>query len=126
MNIVCIEPDVVLAKAYKKVFSKNSKGAVVLCLDPQAAIEQIDTKKPDVIVMELQLAPLSGFAFLHELRSYEDFNDIPVVIYSSVPKESFSSNTTTWKTLGVNKYFYKATDSVQKVAAYVHGMAAHA
>jgi DNA-binding response OmpR family regulator len=122
MNIVCIEPDVVLAKAYKKVFTKDSKDSVVLCLDPQAAIEQIDTKKPDVIVMELQLAPLSGFAFLHELRSYEDFNDIPVIIYSSVPKESFSSNKTTWKTLGVDKYFYKATDSVQKVATYVHGM----
>jgi DNA-binding response OmpR family regulator len=126
MNILCIEPDVVLAKAYKKVFTKDSKGQVVLCLDPQAAIEQIDAKKPDVIVMELQLAPLSGFAFLHELRSYEDFNTIPVVIYSSVPKESFTSNKTTWKTLGVEKYFYKATDSVQKVASFVHGISAHA
>ena len=122
MNILCIEPDVVLAKAYKKVFSRSGEDMVILCLDPQAAIEQLDAKKPNVIVMELQLAPLSGFAFLHELRSYEDFNDIPVVIYSSVPKESFTNNNKTWKTLGVEKYFYKATDSVQKVAAYIHGV----
>jgi DNA-binding response OmpR family regulator len=122
MNILCIEPDVVLAKAYKKVFSRSSEDTVILCLDPQAAMEQLDVKMPDVIVMELQLAPLSGFAFLHELRSYEDFNEIPVVIYSSVPKESFTNNKKTWKTLGVEAYFYKATDSVQKVAKFIHRM----
>ena len=122
MNILCIEPDVVLARAYKKVFERGNNDTLTLCLDPQAAIEQIDIKKPDVIVMELQLAPLSGFAFLHELRSYEDFSDIPVVIYSSVPKESFKAHKATWQSLGVRRYFYKATDSLQKVAEFVRGM----
>lgn len=120
MNIVCIEPDIVLAKAYKKVFARPGKDAIALCLDPQAAIEQIDIQKPDCIVMELQLAPLSGVAFLHELRSHEDFSDIPVIVYSSVPKESFNVSKATWQSLGVVAYFYKAIDAPQKVAGALH------
>ena len=122
MKILCIEPDVVLAKAFKIVFTRNHHDTIMLCLDPLAAIEQIDTQKRDAIVMELQLAPLSGLAFLHELRSYEDFSDIPVVVYSSVPQESFQADAATWRSLGVKKYFYKSTDSLQKVARYIHGV----
>lgn len=120
MNIICIEPDVVLAKVYQQALTKGGEHSCRMCLDPQAAIEQIDIKKPDSIVMELQLAPLSGFAFLQELRSYEDLADIPVVVYSGVPQESFAASTEVWRTLGVKRYFYKPTDSIDKVAAYVH------
>ena len=120
MNIICIEPDVVLAKVYQQAFTQGGEHSCKMCLDPQAAIEQIDTQKPDIIVMELQLAPLSGFAFLQELRSYEDLTDIPVVIYSSVPQESFAASSDVWRTWGVRRYFYKPATSINKVAAFVH------
>ncbi len=120
MNILCIEPDVILAREYKKALITKDTDSCRICLDPQAAIEQIDEQKPDIIIMELQLAPLSGFAFLQELRSYEDFSDIPVVIYSSVPQESFISATSSWRALNIQQYFYKATTSVATVAKYIH------
>lgn len=119
MNIICIEPDVVLARQYKKVLGGHNAVTVRLCLDPQVATHLIDEQKPDVIIMELQLAPLSGFAFINELRSYEDLSTIPIVIYSSVPKESFAVSAQTWQSLGVERYFYKAKDSVHKVAQFV-------
>jgi DNA-binding response OmpR family regulator len=123
MNIICIEPDVVLARVYKKVFTENATTTCRICLDPQAAIEQTDAHRPDCIVMELQLAPLSGFAFLQELRSYEDFSTIPVIIYSSVPKDSFATSESSWRALGVQHYFYKSTTSVQTVAKYIQRLA---
>ena len=116
MKIVCIEPDVVLARQYKKVLSSQSENHVVICLDPQIAIDLIDQQRPDVIIMELQLIPLSGLAFLHELRSYEDLHDIPVIIYSAIPKDSFRADAQTWKDMGVKGYFYKVEDSIHKVA----------
>lgn len=119
MNILCIEPDIVLAREYKKALVSTKTDTCRICLDPQSAIEQIDVEKPDVIIMELQLAPLSGFAFLQELRSYEDFSDIPVIIYSSVPQESFSDSASSWRALNVSHYFYKATTSIEIVAKHI-------
>ena len=109
-----------MAREYKKALVSTKTDTCRICLDPQAAIEQIDVEKPDVILMELQLAPLSGFAFLQELRSYEDFSTIPVVIYSSVPQESFAASTSSWRALNIERYFYKATTSIAIIAAYVH------
>lgn len=121
MNIICVEPDNLLAKVYQKTFVGDAKDVVRICPDPQGALDQIDAQKPDYIVLEPQLAPLSGFAFLHELRTYEDFRNIPVIIYSSVPKESFSVGKAAWEALGVTHYFYKAVDTPQKVARVLHG-----
>ena len=123
MNVLCIEPDIILAREYKKAFRFTTSDFCRICLDPQAAIEQIDAQVPDVIIMEIQLAPLSGFAFLQELRSYEDFSHIPVVVYSSVPQESFTESTSSWKALNVNKYFYKATTPLDVVARYAQKVA---
>ena len=122
MNILCIEPDIVLAREYKRALVRTDDDECRICLDPQAAIEQIDVQKPDVIIMELQLAPLSGFAFLQEFRSYEDFSDIPVIIYSSVPRESFAASASSWRALNVNHYFYKATTSIATIATYIQRM----
>lgn len=123
MNVLCIEPDIILAREYKKAFCFTPSDVCRICLDPQAAIEQIDAQVPDVIIMEIQLAPLSGFAFLQELRSYEDFSHIPVVVYSSVPQESFTESASSWKALNVSKYFYKATTPLDVVARYAHKVA---
>ncbi len=38
----------------------------------------------DAVVMELSLAGHSGFEFLYEFRSYADWSDIPVIIYSRI------------------------------------------
>jgi DNA-binding response OmpR family regulator len=118
MNILCLEPDVILARQYQKILTKNNHN-VTICLDPQAAIEKIDQHKPDAIIMELQLAPLSGLAFLHELRSYDDFMEIPVYVYSCIPNESFKADVQTWSDLGVIKYFYKATDDINTVISSI-------
>lgn len=118
MNILCLEPDVILARQYQKIINLNNH-KVTICLDPQAAIEKIDQQKPDAIIMELQLAPLSGLAFLHELRSYDDFIGIPVYVYSSIPEESFRADKQTWTDLGVAKYFYKATHTINIVISYI-------
>lgn len=120
MRVLVIEPDKILADNYHQVLSSVGFSTAVF-FDPQSAVEEMDAKLPDIIIMELQLAPLSGLAFLYELRSYEDFMAVPVIVYSSVPKESFNLADKQWQHLGVNKYFYKSKISIHKVASYAKG-----
>jgi CheY-like chemotaxis protein len=68
-----------------------------------------------VLVIELQLGAHSGIEFLHELRSYEDWADIPVIINSSVPKDAFDVSEAAWQRLGVVRYFYKAKTSAKQL-----------
>lgn len=108
--IFILEPDVILAKQYAIVVQKQGLKAKFFA-DPQTAIEAIEQAIPQAIVLELQLAPLSGVSLLQELRSYEDLANIPVIVYSNVPQESFGVSTSQWRQYGVADYFYKPQTS---------------
>ena len=114
MKVLIIEPDVVLAKQYEKAFIAAGVD-VHLSSGAQTAVMSVDEQKPDVVVLELQLAGHSGIEFLHEFRSYEDWADIPVIIHSSVPDYVIGADTKVWKRLGVVRYFYKPKTSLQQL-----------
>ncbi|HET7528868.1 MAG TPA: response regulator, partial [Candidatus Saccharimonadales bacterium] len=48
--------------------------------DPQEAIVGADTTRPDLAIIELSLAGRSGIEFLYELRSYPDWQSLPVIV----------------------------------------------
>lgn len=122
MKVLIIEPDTVLAKQYKKAFDTAGVEAAV-CSDAQTAVVAIDDVKPDIIVLELQLAGHSGVEFLHEFRSYEDWAAIPVIIHSSVPEYAVGSDPKVWRQLGVIRYFYKPKTSLQQLVGAVKSTA---
>lgn len=45
-----------------------------------AAIETIDTKRPDVLVLDVFLAGPNAFTLLHELQSHPDLAALPVIL----------------------------------------------
>lgn len=59
---------------------QQSQFTVTLCSDGQQAIEMIDSQPPDVIVLDLLLPSANGVAFLHEIKSYQDLANIPIVV----------------------------------------------
>jgi DNA-binding response OmpR family regulator len=120
MRVLIIEPDKILANNLNTIFMASGFETAVF-FDPQLAVEDMDKQLPDIIILELQLAPLSGIAFLYELRGYDDFGQVPVVIYSSVPKETFGLDEKQLNRLGIIKYFYKAKISGHKVASFAKG-----
>jgi DNA-binding response OmpR family regulator len=107
MLVFIIEPDHILAKQYKKIFERVGI-KVKLCNNAQGAINMIDETKPDAVILELQLAGHSGIEFLNEFRSYSDWAEIPVFVYSNVPKYSFGVDEKTWSNLGIERYLYKS------------------
>lgn len=114
MNVLLIEPDQILAREYGNALV-SSQIDVRVCSDAQIAIGEVDSKLPDVVVLEVLLAGHSGIEFLHEFRSYEDWGSVPVIIHSSIPEYSFGVDKKIWDKLGVIDYFYKPQTSLAQL-----------
>ncbi len=120
MNILFIEPDAILAKSFKNYFSKDYKVRIT----PSAgqAIDLADELTPDVIVMELQLKHHNGIDFLYEFRSYIDWQDVPIIIYTIVPPDEFPSDKSFWSKLNVQEYLYKPTTKLSQLNSRINDL----
>jgi GAF domain-containing protein/CheY-like chemotaxis protein len=49
----------------------------------QLAIESLTAARPDVIILDLMMPKMDGFEFLDELRSRQEWQDIPVVVITA-------------------------------------------
>lgn len=107
MNILLVEPDRLLARTYYAALSERGH-QVNICATAQAAIFCADEQRPDLVILELQLVSHSGIEFLYEFRSYQDWDDVPVIINTYVPPREFSeSQTLLQEQLGIKAYYYK-------------------
>ena len=115
VKILLLETDHLLAKNLRQ-FLKNSGYEVDWQVDPQAAIESADTVPPDAIVLDLMLAQHSGIEFLYEFRSYPEWQNLPVIIFSNISAEEVSGCLEAFEQLNVSAYHYKLTTSLAKLA----------
>jgi len=114
MKILLIEPDKVLAKTYMTYL--RLQGFEVFCAaDAQFAVHVIDSKEPDVILLEMQMARHNGVEFLYELRSYADWQHIPVIAHTLLGPSSMSMSSELLRALGVVSYLYKPATSLLKL-----------
>lgn len=109
-NVLVVEPDKNLAPILKKFLERSFN--VSLCLESQKAISAADAAQPDIVVLELALPEHNGLAFLQEFKTYTDWIDIPIIVYSHIPLEDTGLNLAEWKKQGVNAYLYKSTTSL--------------
>lgn len=114
LHILLVEPDYVLGAIYKEHLERASYG-VKLVSDVQKAIDEIDKRKPDAIILEIQLSSHNGYEFLYELRSYGEWQDIPVMIHSMVPENVTNTSVKINTELGVVGYLYKPNTSLAKL-----------
>lgn len=81
-TVLIIEDDRWLAEMYQDVLQKSF--TVIVKHNAQKAVESLDEAPPDIILLDFMLPGGNGAAFLHELRSYEDMANVPVMICSSI------------------------------------------
>jgi DNA-binding response OmpR family regulator len=112
-DILLIEPDKILADLYVQALAHEGH-ITRRTVSAQDGVFCVDEQLPDVIIVELQLVAHSGIEFLYELRSYAEWQDIPVVIHSCIPPTEFSDSTgLLMKRLGVVTYLYKPHTSLR-------------
>ena len=112
-NVLVVEPDELLAKTYRRILT-DSGYYVRSSTNAQDAIIDIDSTKPDVILVEIQLRLHNGIELLNEIRSYPDLSEIPIIVLTYVPEVSFSSLLND-KQLKFVKYLHKSQATHQDI-----------
>ena len=104
-HVLLVEDDAWLAEMEVGVLEKAGY-SVVVAGHALEAIDAIDAKLPDVIILDVLLAGSTGFAFLNELQSHDDTQQLPVILCTNMA-EQFSS--TQLKSYGVKRVVNKST-----------------
>lgn len=117
-RILLIEPDYVLASTYYEALSRAGH-QVIPTAGAQTALLVADDIKPELIILELQLIEHSGVEFLYELRSYPDWQHLPVILHTQVPPAEFNQSRELLKQLNIQTYLYKPQTTLRELAAAV-------
>lgn len=116
-KVLLIEPNKILAQQYAGALKKAGHD-ITIKSDAQSAIVSADAERPDVIVLELLLANHGGVEFLYELRSYGEWQSIPVVILSRIDTKSVLDDKLA-KGLNVAQVLYKSETSLGRLMGVV-------
>ncbi len=87
--------------------------------DGMDALEQLPKKKFDLVITDLNMPNMDGFEFIRALRENTDFNDLPVIILTSLADHT---NREQGQKLGVLSYVVKpfSLEKIQyEVSKYV-------
>jgi len=88
-KVLVVDDDPDIADAISMIL--ESKGyQVVIAHDGIECLNKLGTQKPDLIILDLLMPKMDGFAVYKELRSpkWSEYRDIPVIILSSVREEA--------------------------------------
>jgi CheY-like chemotaxis protein len=119
-HILLIDADKRLRETYAK--SLQAAGhSVALAASAQGAVGELEAKKPELVVLELQLQGHSGVEFLQEMRSYPEWSDIPVLLHTFVPQDNLQNFKQAFRAYGIVGYTYKPETSLQKLVNLVDG-----
>lgn len=117
MKVLLVEPDAVTTDVLKRAFKKRGH-TIRHASSGQAAVDSMTKTLPDVIVLEIQLGVHNGIEFLYEIRSYVDWQGIPVVVYSLNQAVRHAEFRAPFRQLGVKDMLYKplvTVDELQRV-----------
>jgi len=121
-RVLLLEPDRVAAKCIVDELTKRNMRVSVATTAGQA-ISIADKNDPDIVISEISLPGHSGTEFIYEFRTYNDWQEIPLLIYSSMKSRPQITNSKDWELLGISEYLYKPDCSLQtlgdSVEAYI-------
>lgn len=118
-TILLLEPDVTLGGVYVE-YLQESGHKVIHCKEAGEAITNLDSAKFDLVILEVQIARHNGIEFLYEMRSYPDWQNIPVIINSMIPNRSIQNNKQVLLQLNISEILYKPLTSLHNLARAVN------
>jgi len=115
-QILLIEDDRFLSSLLKNRLEKEGL-FVVLAEDGAAALRQLETLRPGLIMLDIILPGQSGFEVLEKIRSDIQMKDIPIIITSNLGQEEDMERVK--KLGGVVEYFVKARTPIDDLVKRV-------
>lgn len=110
-KVIVIDSDAMLLEMYERQLQERYE--VLRARRAQDALDLLDQHGASVIVTDIMIGSNNGVEIIHELRSYDDWADIPIIVLSSLPERSFKP--IEWSRYGVSRFMYKATTSPKQL-----------
>lgn len=88
MKVLIIEDDKLLAEMYRDGF-KLAKHEIINAYGAQDALNKLDKTEVDLILLDLILPGRSGIEVIHELSSYKDWQNIPIILMTDNHPSTF-------------------------------------
>ncbi len=118
-NVLLIEPDRVLTRSYRKAL-EHAGYVVTHATNAQDALNLADVNTPSAVILELQLVAHDGIEFLHEFRSYAEWQEIPVIVLSTFTRGSLEqARQTLARDFDVMTCLYKPRTSLERLVRTV-------
>ncbi len=118
MNVLLIEPDIKLGKNYAEALSLS--GFTVQIADgAEEALEFASKTLPNLLLLELQLPRHGGVEFVYEFRSYPEWKDVPIILFTMTPKSALGLDQKQLTRFGIVDYLYKPEVSLANLVASV-------
>lgn len=114
--VLLIEDDQWLADSYQ-VMLRAQDIPVRQVSTGHEAMQMIEKEPPAVIVADVLLGDHTSITLFHELQSYEDTREIPIILCTTLAQTKF--NTTELKTYGIEAVLDKATLTPEQLALAV-------
>ncbi|VAX36034.1 hypothetical protein MNBD_UNCLBAC01-102 [hydrothermal vent metagenome] len=84
---------------------------VVVAGDGDEGLEKIESQKPDLIILDIQMPNMSGYEFMSELKMRQGFETTPVIMLTA--NETMED---VFKLEGVKAYFIKPVKLSEMIA----------
>lgn len=114
-RVLIVEDDSLLAKVLSESFL-TEKFQVALADNGLKVAEAVKAFSPDIILLDLVIPGLDGFAVLKQLKSEAKTRNIPVAVISNLGDVGDVKST---KALGADEYFIKSNTELDKIVKYV-------
>ena len=111
-RILLVDDDVFLTTMY--TLSLDGLGEVEIAADGQVAIDSIDRSAPDILILDLLMPKVDGYAVLEHIRLKE--YRFPIIILSNVSQEMDQKKCLE---LGAADYFCKSQMDLDELAKKV-------
>lgn len=115
VHVMLVEDDVFLANIYKTKF--DMEGFKISHADNgEKGLDDIKKKKPDVILLDILLPKMDGFAILEALKKDESVKNIPVILLTNLgQKDDVEKGLDMGAVDYLIKAHFKPSEVVQKV-----------
>jgi DNA-binding response OmpR family regulator len=107
MHILLLDDDYDLTEMYAASLRQNGH-QVIEADSAQSALDALESYAVEVIIMEMLLPYHNGISFLHELRSFIDWSDLPVIVASNIPAAHMGLTKSHLNKFGIINYLDKS------------------
>lgn len=89
-TIMIVEDEQAFHVLYEEIL-EDTDYMIIHAYDGNDALAKLEKEKPDLIILDILLDMMTGDTFFLHLKSIPEYADIPVIIASSCPRQSYKS-----------------------------------